>query len=92
VIVCGGFGGLRAARALRHAPVAVTLIDRMNHHVFQPLLLHETPGPPVAYCAAMHDPGLRGDLSSREKPRPCLTYRHQVPVHEDEEGLVSLHH
>ena len=38
VIVGGGFGGLRAARALRHAPVAVTVIDRMNHHVFQPLL------------------------------------------------------
>src|SRR5579859_1941532 len=38
VIVGGGFGGLRAARALRRAPVAVTVIDRMNHHVFQPLL------------------------------------------------------
>lgn len=38
VIVGGGFGGLQAARALRHAPVAVTLIDRRNHHLFQPLL------------------------------------------------------
>jgi NADH:ubiquinone reductase (H+-translocating) len=38
VIVGGGFGGLRAARALRHAPVRVTLVDRGNHHLFQPLL------------------------------------------------------
>lgn len=38
VIVGGGFGGLRAARALGKAPVRVTLIDRRNHHVFQPLL------------------------------------------------------
>src|SRR5438093_7015103 len=38
VILGGGFGGLYAARALRRAPVRVTLIDRRNHHVFQPLL------------------------------------------------------
>jgi NADH dehydrogenase len=38
VIVGGGFGGLLAARALRHAPVQVTLIDRNNYHLFQPLL------------------------------------------------------
>jgi NADH:ubiquinone reductase (H+-translocating) len=38
VIVGGGFGGLNAARALRHAPVEITLIDRANHHLFQPLL------------------------------------------------------
>ncbi len=38
VIVGAGFGGLYAARALRRAPVRVTLIDRRNHHLFQPLL------------------------------------------------------
>jgi NADH dehydrogenase len=38
IIVGGGFGGLAAARALKHAPVRVTLIDRLNHHLFQPLL------------------------------------------------------
>ncbi|HEV2131531.1 MAG TPA: FAD-dependent oxidoreductase, partial [Longimicrobiaceae bacterium] len=38
VIVGGGFGGLYAARALRKAPVQVTVIDRRNHHTFQPLL------------------------------------------------------
>jgi NADH dehydrogenase len=38
VIIGGGFGGLYAARALNGAPVGVTLIDRTNHHTFQPLL------------------------------------------------------
>jgi NADH dehydrogenase len=38
VIVGGGFGGLAAAKALGRAPVSVTLVDRRNHHLFQPLL------------------------------------------------------
>ena len=38
VIVGGGFGGIAAAQALKHAHVAVTLIDRTNHFIFQPLL------------------------------------------------------
>lgn len=38
VIIGGGFGGLWAAKAFANKPVAVTLIDRKNHHVFQPLL------------------------------------------------------
>src|SRR5258708_36963513 len=38
VIIGGGLGGLEAARALAGAPVRVTLIDRHNYHLFQPLL------------------------------------------------------
>jgi NADH dehydrogenase FAD-containing subunit len=38
VVVGGGFGGLAAALALKRAPVQVTLLDRNNHHAFQPLL------------------------------------------------------
>lgn len=38
VIIGGGFGGMAAAKALRDAPVDVTVIDRRNHHLFQPLL------------------------------------------------------
>jgi len=38
VIVGGGFGGLAAAKALAGAPVDVTLVDKRNHHLFQPLL------------------------------------------------------
>jgi len=44
VIVGGGFGGLRAARTLRGAPVEVTLIDRRNFHLFQPLLYQVATG------------------------------------------------
>src|SRR3974390_1357342 len=38
LIVGGGFGGLHAAMGLAHMPVDVTVIDRRNHHIFQPLL------------------------------------------------------
>jgi NADH dehydrogenase len=38
LIVGGGFAGLAAARALAQTPVAITILDRRNHHVFQPLL------------------------------------------------------
>src|SRR5215470_3939545 len=38
VIVGGGFGGLAAAKALGQAPAEVILVDRTNHHLFQPLL------------------------------------------------------
>jgi NADH:ubiquinone reductase (H+-translocating) len=38
VVIGGGFGGLHAARALAKAPCRLTLVDRRNHHVFQPLL------------------------------------------------------
>jgi NADH dehydrogenase len=44
VIIGGGFGGLSAARRLRHAPVDVTLLDRRNHHLFQPLLYQVATG------------------------------------------------
>jgi NADH dehydrogenase len=38
VVVGAGFGGLRAARALRKAPLNVILVDQHNYHLFQPLL------------------------------------------------------
>lgn len=44
VIIGSGFGGLFAARRLRHAPVDLTLIDRTNHHLFQPLLYQVATG------------------------------------------------
>src|SRR5437868_3226716 len=44
VIVGGGFGGLYAAKRLGHAPVRVTLIDRRNFHLFQPLLYQVATG------------------------------------------------
>src|ERR1700755_2889176 len=44
VIVGGGFGGLNAAQSLRNANVEVTLIDRRNFHLFQPLLYQVATG------------------------------------------------
>jgi len=38
IIIGAGFGGLTAAKSLKHAPVRVTIVDRTNHHLFQPLL------------------------------------------------------
>jgi NADH dehydrogenase len=38
IIIGAGFGGLTAAQTLKHAPVRITIVDRTNHHLFQPLL------------------------------------------------------
>jgi NADH:quinone reductase (non-electrogenic) len=44
VVVGGGFGGLYVTRALAHAPVDITIVDRTNHHLFQPLLYQVATG------------------------------------------------
>src|SRR3954449_3346466 len=44
VVVGGGFGGLFATRVLKRAPVDITLVDRINHHLFQPLLYQVATG------------------------------------------------
>jgi NADH dehydrogenase len=60
VIVGGGFGGLTAARELRHADVEVTLVDPMHHHLFQPLLYQLACGSLSAgECATPIRPTLR---------------------------------
>jgi NADH:ubiquinone reductase (H+-translocating) len=60
VIVGGGFGGLAAARKLRHADVDVTLVDRMNHHLFQPLLYQVAAGALApSDCASPIRPALK---------------------------------
>ncbi|HJZ69573.1 MAG TPA: FAD-dependent oxidoreductase, partial [Blastocatellia bacterium] len=44
VIVGGGFGGLYAARGLARSPVAVTIIDKHNYHLFRPMLYQVATG------------------------------------------------
>ncbi|MCY7322716.1 MAG: FAD-dependent oxidoreductase, partial [Phormidesmis sp. CAN_BIN36] len=44
VVIGGGFGGLYATKALRHAPVEITLVDKRNFHLFQPLLYQVATG------------------------------------------------
>jgi NADH:quinone reductase (non-electrogenic) len=66
VIVGGGFGGLGAAQKLGHADVDVTVVDRMNHHLFQPLLYQVAAGGLSASdCAAPLRPTLRKNSNTR---------------------------
>jgi NADH dehydrogenase len=69
VIVGGGFGGLTAAKALRRAKVRVTVVDRTNHHLFQPLLYQvATAGLSSAEIAAP----IRDILSAQKNTRVLL--------------------
>lgn len=72
VIIGGGFGGLRAARALRKTDVHVTLVDRRNYHLFQPLLYQVATG--VLSPANIAFP-LRGLL---RRQRNCMTLLAEV--------------
>src|SRR2546422_5270594 len=69
VILGGGFGGLVAAQKLKRAPVEVTLIDRRNFHLFQPLLYQVATGSlsPGEIAAP-----LRGVLSRQKNTRVLL--------------------
>ncbi len=69
LILGGGFGGLHAARALRRAPVDVTLVDRRNYHLFQPLLYQVATGSlsPGEIAAP-----IRGVLSRQKNARVLL--------------------
>jgi len=69
IIIGGGFGGLSAAQALKSAPVDVTLIDRRNYHLFQPLLYQVATGSlsPGEIAAP-----LRGVLSRQKNTRVLL--------------------
>src|SRR5579864_5665689 len=69
LILGGGFGGLNAAQKLKPAPVEVTLIDRRNFHLFQPLLYQVATGSlsPGEIAAP-----LRGVLSRQRNARVLL--------------------
>ena len=66
VIVGGGFGGLYAAESLAHAPVKITLIDRTNHHLFQPLLYQVATGHPARGRNRPADP--RRPVAAGQRP------------------------
>lgn len=70
LILGGGFGGLEAAKALAHAPVEVTLIDRQNHHCFQPLLYQVAT---AALTPADVAWPIRGILSRQRNARVLMT-------------------
>ena len=94
VIVGGGFGGLAAAKALRRTPADVILIDRTNHHVFQPLLYQVatselTPGQigsPIRNILRKqrNTTVLLGEVTAVDKERRCVRAssadRAEVPI------------
>jgi NADH dehydrogenase len=69
VVVGGGFGGLNAVRALAHADADVTVVDRTNHHLFQPLLYQVAAGilPPGLIA-----PALRSVIKKQANARALL--------------------
>src|SRR5207248_4453177 len=97
VIVGGGFGGLAAAKALGKAPVEVILIDRTNHHVFQPLLYQVATSvlapsqmsSPIRGILRKHKNTMviMGEVSGVDKEQRCVFVndadRQHVPVHYD---------
>src|SRR3954466_878790 len=97
VIVGGGFGGLAAAKALGKAPVEVILIDRTNHHVFQPLLYQVATSvlapsqmsSPIREVLRRHrnTTVIMGEVTGVDKAQRCVFVkdagREQVPVQYD---------
>src|SRR6185295_9475894 len=69
VIIGGGFGGLYAAKAFRGKDVDVTLVDRRNHHLFQPLLYQVATG---SLSAGEIAAPLRSILSKQRNTRVLL--------------------
>jgi NADH dehydrogenase len=69
LVVGGGFGGLTATRALSRAPAEVTLVDRGNHHLFQPLLYQVATG---VLSEGEIAPPLRGVLHRQRNARVLL--------------------
>jgi NADH dehydrogenase len=69
VVVGGGFGGLNAVRELADADVDVTLVDRTNHHLFQPLLYQVAAG---ILSPGLIAPALRGIVKNQANARVLL--------------------
>jgi NADH dehydrogenase len=69
VVVGGGFGGMNATRALADADVDVTLVDRTNHHLFQPLLYQVAAG---IMAEGLIAPALRNVIRRQRNARALL--------------------
>jgi NADH dehydrogenase len=77
VVVGGGFGGLSAVRELADADVDVTLVDRTNHHLFQPLLYQVAAG---ILSPGLIAPALRGILKTQPNARVLLADVHELDL------------
>jgi NADH dehydrogenase len=97
VIVGAGFGGLAAAKALRNTPASVILIDRANHHLFQPLLYQVAtsvlaPGQIASPIRGIlrrqkNATVILGEVTGIDKDKKCVSFsdadRENVPIHYD---------
>jgi len=83
VVVGGGFGGLNATRALAKADVDVTLLDRTNHHLFQPLLYQVAAG---ILPEGLVAPALRSVIKKQRNARALL-----AEADGDLDGAARLH-
>src|SRR6202050_537945 len=97
IIVGAGFGGLAAAKALKNTPARITLIDRTNHHLFQPLLYQVAPAPPRPTQIATPSRSILrkqknttvilGEVTGVDKDQKCVLVsdadRQNVPVAHD---------
>src|ERR1700742_1735515 len=87
VVVGGGFGGLNAVRRLRDAPVEVTLVDRQNFHLFQPLAYQVATG---ALASAEVAAPLRAVLKRQANARVLLATVEGVDLEAGEGVLGDL--
>ena len=87
VVIGGGFGGLSATRALAGAEVDVTVVDRCNHHLFQPLLYQVAAG---LLSEGLIAPPLRGVLKRQRNARVVLgSVTHIDPDRRQVYGVTS---
>jgi NADH:ubiquinone reductase (H+-translocating) len=77
VVVGGGFGGIRVARALARADADVTIVDRTNHHLFQPLLYQVATG---ILPDGLIAPALRGVVRKQANARVVLAEAQQLDL------------
>jgi NADH dehydrogenase len=90
VIIGGGFGGLSAAKALRKAPVRITIIDRHNHHLFQPLLYQvATAGLSPAQIAAPIRSILRGQANVTVRLARVVAIHKAARKVETDDGCIA---
>src|SRR5215210_6896428 len=77
VVIGSGFGGLTVTRALAHVDVDVTVVDRTNHHLFQPLLYQVAAGilPPGLIA-----PAIRGIVQKQANARALLAEVHDIDL------------
>jgi NADH dehydrogenase len=88
VVVGGGFGGLKAAHKLAREDVSITLVDRVNHHLFQPLLYQVSTG---ILAGSQIAPALRDVFAGVENVRVILAEVREIDVAQRTVTAASAH-